>query len=118
MFAFYLQEGASLYGVVQQLHKLGVPSPQGNEYWSTATVRGILTNPAYTGKVYVGRTNLVKPRVRRSATHPIGKPGESHTKAPPEEWIPVATIPAIIENHQFEQIQLKVISKPARCQSQ
>jgi site-specific DNA recombinase len=108
MFASYLQEGVSLYGVVQQLHKLGVPSPQGNEYWSTATVRGILTNPAYTGKVYVGRTNLVKPRVRRSATHPIGKPGESHTKAPPEEWIPVATIPAIIENHQFEQIQLKL----------
>jgi site-specific DNA recombinase len=108
MFAFYLQEDTSLYGVVKHLHEMGIPSPRGGEYWTTATVRGILTNPAYTGNVYVGRTHLVKPRLRRSATHPIGKPGESHRKAPQEEWIPVATIPAIIDGHQFEQIQVKL----------
>jgi site-specific DNA recombinase len=108
MFAYYLQENTSLYGVVQHLHEMGVPSPRGGEYWSTMTVRGILTNPAYTGKVYVGRTHTVIPRMRRSATQPIGKPGESHVKVPQEEWIPVATIPAIIDSELFEQIQVKL----------
>jgi site-specific DNA recombinase len=108
MFAFYLQEGTSLYKVVQHLHCMGIPAPRGGTYWTTTTIRGILTNPAYTGKVYVGRTHQVKPRMRRSATHPVGKKGESHLQAPPEEWMPVATIPAIIEPHQFEQIQAKL----------
>ena len=108
MFAYYMQEDTSLYGVVQHLHEMGIPSPLGGKYWSTMTVRGILTNPAYTGKVYIGRTHTVKPRMRRSATQPIGKPGESHVKAPQEEWIPVATIPAIIESELFEQIQVKL----------
>src|SRR3989304_4620873 len=93
MFAFYLHEDTSLYGVVKHLHEMGILSPRGGEYWTTTTVRGILTNPAYTGEVYIGRTQMVKPRMRRSATHPTGKPGESHRKAPQEEWIPVATVP-------------------------
>lgn len=44
MFAYYLQEDTSLYGLVQHLHQLGVPSPQGDVYWNVATVRGVLTN--------------------------------------------------------------------------
>jgi site-specific DNA recombinase len=49
MFAFYLEEDTSLYRLIQHLHKLMIPSPQGEVYWNAATVRGILTNPAYTG---------------------------------------------------------------------
>jgi site-specific DNA recombinase len=109
MFNFYLNEDATLYKLVQHLHSMGILSPSGEEYWSTATLRGLLTNPAYTGQVYVGRTHTIKPHLRRSATHPIGKPGESHVKAPEEEWIFVAAIPAIIETKQFEQIQAKLV---------
>ena len=108
MFAYYLQEDTSLYGVVQRLHEMGVPAPLGGKYWSTMTVRGILTNPAYTGNVCVGRMHTVKPQIRRSATHPVGKRGESHVKVPQEEWIPVASIPAIIEHEVFEQMQVKL----------
>ncbi len=108
MFAFYLQEDTTLYGLIQHLHTMGIPAPRGGEYWSTATARGILTNPAYTGRVYVGRQRMVKPHLRRSATQPIGKRGESHVKVPEEEWIPVAAIPAIIEPHQFEQVQARL----------
>ena len=108
VFAYYLQEDTSLYGVVQHLYEMGVPSPQGGKYWTTMTVRGILTNPAYTGKVYVGRTHTLKPTLRRSSTHPIGKPGESHVKVPQAEWIPAATIPAIIGSELFEPIQVKL----------
>jgi len=108
MFAFYLQEDTSLYGLVKHLYEMGIPAPQGGKYWSTATARGILTNPAYTGRVYVGRTRMVQPRLRRSATHPVGRPNGSHTPVPSEEWIPVANIPAIVEVQQFEQIQVKL----------
>jgi site-specific DNA recombinase len=108
MFAFYLEEDTSLYGLIQHLHELMIPAPQGDVYWNAATVRGILTNPAYTGQVYANRTQPVKPRLRRSATHPIGKPGESRRPLPEESWIPVASIPAIISLEQFEQIKVKL----------
>ena len=108
MFACYLGEDISLYGLVQHLHELMIPSPKGNVYWNTATVRGILTNPAYTGQVYANRTHRVKPRIRRSATHPIGKPGESRQAVPEESWIPVTSIPAIISLEQFEQVKVKL----------
>ena len=108
MFAFYLQEGNTLFGLVEHLHTLGVASPTGQAYWSPATVRGILTNPSYTGQVYIGRTRSVRARVRRSATHPVGQRAESHVSTPETEWTPVATIPAIIDQEQFERVRAKL----------
>lgn len=108
MFAFYLQEDTSLYGLVKHLHELGIPASRGGEFWNAASVRCILTNPAYTGRVYVGRTHAIKSHQRRSAVHPVGKTGQSSIKVPQEEWIPAATIPAIIEPQLFEQVQAKL----------
>jgi site-specific DNA recombinase len=108
IFAFYLQIDTSLYGVVQHLHEMQIPSPKGEVYWNTATVRGILTNPAYSGKVYANRTHSVKPRHRRSATHLVGKPAESHTTLPEETWLLVASIPAIIRPEQLEEVKVKL----------
>ena len=108
MFAFYLQEDTSLYGLVKHLHQLGIAASRGGEFWNAASVRCILTNPAYTGRVYVGRTHATKSHQRRSAVHPVGKTGQSSIKAPQEEWIQVATIPAIIEPQVFEQVQTKL----------
>lgn len=56
IFACYLQEGQSLMGVTKQLVAKGVLSPYGRRRWNQATVRGIVSNPAYTGTVYIGRT--------------------------------------------------------------
>ena len=42
-------------GVSRHLREVGVPAPRGAKAWSTATVRGIPTNPVYAGKVYAGR---------------------------------------------------------------
>ena len=108
MFAFYLQEDTSLYGLVKHLHEMGISSVRGVEFWSPAGVRGILTNPAYTGRVYVGRTRMTKSHQRRSAVHPVGKTGQSSARVPPEQWIHVATIPTIIETQPFEQVQAKL----------
>jgi site-specific DNA recombinase len=108
MFAWYLAEGASLAGLTRHLQALGLSSPRGLRRWNQATVRGILMNPAYTGQVYLGRTQLRAPRLRRSATHPIGRPAYGRTATPPETWIPVATIPAIISQTSYDQVQAKL----------
>src|SRR6267378_1495831 len=51
MFAWYVRDGRTLMGLVKHLHELGVPSPSGKPYWGLASVRGVLTNPSYTGQV-------------------------------------------------------------------
>ena len=108
MYAWYLGEGASLAGLTRRLQTLALLSPKGLRRWNQATVRGILMNPAYTGQVYLGRTQLRAPRLRRSATHPIGRPAYGRTATPPETWIPVATIPAIISQTVYDQVQAKL----------
>src|SRR5215467_14648681 len=73
-----------------------------------ATVRGILSNPTYTGTIYASRTRVRAAQVRRSATHPLGRPRDSQAPLPPEEWIAVAMIPAIVTREQFDRVQAKI----------
>ena len=108
MFSYYLQEDTSLYGLVKHLHDLQIPTPRGGVYWNTATVHDILINPTYTGQVYTNRTHVVKARIRRSATHPIGRPCDSFRRVPEEEWIPIANIPVIISTEQYKQVKAKM----------
>jgi site-specific DNA recombinase len=102
IFSTYLEEGASLFGVSRHLRAMGVPAPRGGKTWSTATLRGILTNPVYAGKVYAGRVRYRPARIRRSATHPIGHPHDSGVQLPTEEWIFVASVPALVSQEQFD----------------
>ena len=73
-----------------------------------ATVRGILSNPTYTGTIYANRTRVRAAQVRRSATHPIGRPRDSQVPLPPEEWVAVATVPAIVTREQFDRVQARI----------
>ncbi|MDQ4002020.1 MAG: recombinase family protein [Actinomycetota bacterium] len=108
IFATYLEEGASLLGVSQHLRARGIPAPRGGKIWSVATLHQILTNPAYAGRVYAGRTRYRPARIRRSATHPIGHPHGSAVPLPPEEWIPVATVPAVVSQERFDLVSEKL----------
>jgi site-specific DNA recombinase len=108
LFASYIEDHASLFSLAKHLRDLGVASPNGRPRWSPATLRGVLTNPAYTGQVYAGRWRARAPRVRRSATHPIGKPSTSAVPAPPAAWLPVASIPALVSEERFAQAQAKL----------
>jgi site-specific DNA recombinase len=85
IFAAYLEPGMSLFGVSRHLREMGVPAPRGGKAWSTATLRGILTNPVYAGKVYAGRVRYRPPKIRRSATHPIGNLHDSAVPLAPEK---------------------------------
>ena len=82
IFAMYLEQGASLFGVSRHLQERGIPAPRGGKIWSVATLRGILTNPVYAGRIYAERTRYRPARIRRSATHPIGHPHDSAVSLP------------------------------------
>ncbi len=105
MFAWYAEGRRTLHGLVGHLRELGFPSPSGKPHWSDASVRGVLRNPAYTGRVYAGRTRYRDARVRRSATHPIGRPHGTAEPTPRDEWIEVGSIPAVVDKELFDRVQ-------------
>src|SRR4051812_45074803 len=113
VFARYVEDHASLFSLAGHLRVLGIPSPTGRRCWSTATLRGMLTNPTYTGQVFANRWHARAPRTRRSATHPIGRPSDSAVPTPTEQWLPVASIPALISSEQFERAQAKLAQNRA-----
>jgi site-specific DNA recombinase len=108
MFAWYLTEGATLYGLAQHLQQQGVPTPRERMFWNAASVRGILTNPVYTGQVVSGRTRSQPARTRRSALKRVGRSGESCTRAPQEEWSVVTRFSPIVSQEQFDLVQAKL----------
>ena len=108
IFAMYLEEGESLFGVSRKLKARGIRSPRGRKIWTVSTLRGILTNPIYTGRIYAGRMTYRPPRIRRSATHPIGRSHDSGIPAPPEEWTFVSSAPPIVSQEHFELVKEKL----------
>src|SRR5450759_1073122 len=108
MFSSYLQEGSSLCGLAQHLMDVGIPTPSGATRWNQASVRGILTNPAYTGTVYANRSRSHPAHQRHSPLLPISQSRSGHTLTPPEEWIAVAHVPAIVSQEDFERVQSKL----------
>ena len=114
LFRWYADDGHSLMAATQRLHDLGVRSPSGKEYWGQPSVRGILSNPTYTGTIYANRTRVRPARIRRSATHPIGRPRDSQVPVSPDQWIAVATIPAIVTRELFDRVQAKIATNRAQ----
>jgi len=108
LYTRFVEEHSSLFSLSKRLRTLGIVSPTGRACWSPATLRGILTNPTYTGQVFAGRWRARPPRARRSATHPIGRPSDSAVPAPAEQWLPVASVPALVSPEQFERAQAKL----------
>jgi site-specific DNA recombinase len=106
MFAWYLEEAATLYSVAKRLSEAEITTPMGKPRWNVASVRGILKNPVYTGTAYANRIQTVPARRRKSALLPVG-PGQSHTLRPREEWIPIP-VPAIISQEVFDLVQEKL----------
>src|SRR5438105_10741161 len=96
LFVHYLEEGQTLQGVTKQLMTLELPTPSGHWRWNQATVRGILTNPVYTGTVYLSRSRPTQAHQRHSPLLPIGRDKGGHIQTPQEEWMAVAQVPRIV----------------------
>jgi site-specific DNA recombinase len=107
VFRRYAQDHETLVSVSKYLLPLGIQSPRGKRRWSSATLRGVLAHPAYTGNVDVDRQLWRPARRRRSATHPIGNPAAGRDPAPPEAWTFVTTIPALVSHADFDSVQAK-----------
>jgi site-specific DNA recombinase len=108
LFARYLEPGMSLGALAKWLTARGVPTMFGRPTWCSPSVRGILRNLAYTGQLYAHRTRYRAAQIRRSATHPIGRPHGSATPLPPEAWVYVGQIPPLVSQAQFDAVQAKL----------
>jgi site-specific DNA recombinase len=106
MFDWYLEPRGTIYRLARRLTDLGVATPRGGLRWNTASVRGILRNPAYAGRALSNRTQVAPARQRKSAMLPAG-PGVSHAPRPEQDWIAVP-VPPVISEETFAQVQAKL----------
>jgi site-specific DNA recombinase len=106
MFAWYLEQGATLGTIARRLTEGGVLTPTGKRSWSRSTIRGILKNHAYVGNAYGHCTYLAPAKSRRSPLAPVGA-GLTAKRRPQEEWIPVS-VPEIVERETFDLVQGKL----------
>jgi site-specific DNA recombinase len=106
LFDWYLEPQATVYQLATRLTGLGVATPRGGPRWNVASVRGILRNPAYTGRALTNRTRVAPARRRKSAMLPAG-PGVGHAPRPPEDWIEVP-VPPIVSEETFARVQAKL----------
>jgi site-specific DNA recombinase len=113
LFALYREPGTSLTQLAMHLDARGIPTPTGTPCWSSPTVRGILRNPTYTGQVYAQRTRYRPPTHRRSAMHPIGRPGCTAVPLPADGWLPVGPVPALVSQAHFDEVQAKLAGNRA-----
>jgi site-specific DNA recombinase len=84
-----LLHGGSLHGVCHTLNDMGIPSPRG-VHWQAGTIHRMVTNPTYMGELYARRYKQV---------------GKRMILRPPEEWIRLDDVPAMITREEFERIQ-------------
>ena len=88
-------EGASLYKIATRLNANDIPTKGGNK-WHPLTVKRILTNEAYIGVDYYGRTKTQKLRGGRRVLDQV----------PREQWIKIEDFtPAIIDAKAFHLVQ-------------
>ena len=108
MFAWYAEDSHSFCSLARLLEQRGIRTSTGLARWNLASIRCLLTNPAYVGLVYGNRWHRRGSLERRSATAPSKHSAFSRVDAPREEWILVAHIPALISQEQFDRVQAKL----------
>jgi len=115
VFARDLEADGTLLGLAKPLLRLGIKSPRGNRRGSAASLHGLLSNPADTGTLSSGRTQARPARLRRSATHPLGKPASSQDPTPPEWWTLGTTPPALVSQEDGARVQANLALNQPRA---
>jgi site-specific DNA recombinase len=110
LFAWYAEETHSFCSLARLLEQRGIRTSTGLARWNLASIRGLLTNPAYAGQVYGNRWHRRGTQERRSATAPRKHSAMSRVDAPREEWILVAEIPPLVSQGQFDRVQARLAS--------
>jgi len=105
IYQWYTNEELTITAVVDRLNGQGSLAPPRGKHWTFSTVRGILKQPAYTGRAYYNRTRTChevvgQPRrqgrgARRSPTH------EPRSR---EEWIELQ-VPPLLSEEVWQRVQ-------------
>lgn len=105
IFAWYTEEGLTPFFIAKRLNEMGVKAPRG-EYWEKCTIRVILCNRHYVGKVVFNQKKNTQ----------VLENGEVITKrlSQPEEDVVVAEgkHPAIIDKETWEKAQSRFAQNP------
>jgi site-specific DNA recombinase len=115
LFAQYLAPDGSVARAAKWASAQGIPSPTGKRSWTCSSVRRMLGNPVYRGDVYAGKGRARPVGPRRSALAPVGRRPAGLSPTPPEEWILVGHVPAIVSAEQFAQVQDKLRTNQQRA---
>jgi site-specific DNA recombinase len=94
--------GMTLEQIAVTLHREGV-SPRLGGVWSPNSVRTILRNETYVGRLYYNRSVTV----RTGATSATGSAQRRRTLRPPADWIRM-DCPAIIDEALFQTVQARL----------
>ena len=104
IFELVAVRGYSLGQVQRELFARAIRTPKGNEHWDRATLRDMLTNPAYQGTAKYGRERMVprKPGRRPKRGDPaIPRQPKVTERTRPEEQETIL-VPAIIDPKVFQ----------------
>jgi len=106
MFAWVGLEGLSLGKVVRRLAEQGVPTVNGNPLWDTATIRGILVNPAYIGTAKYGKTRVSPRNPSRRPKYgdpPVPRSETVCRPTPPEDHVSIP-VPSLVSPELFAAV--------------
>lgn len=96
IFDLYVNQGMGDTKIAKYLESLGIPNKNGNTIWDRTTIRHIIRNPVYTGKVTWDR--------REYSYSASGK--RTSKFLPPSEWkVYPGKHPAIIDEDLFNRAQ-------------
>lgn len=115
IFDWYTEERRSYGWIARQLTELGIPTTRNRPEWNRGTVRDMLANPTYIGKVWWGKSKTAREyRPELGKLVKVRKNGET-----PEIY--QGKHPGIITAEQFQKAQTitaTVSSPPARVNAE
>ena len=105
IFELYTKECWSIAAIARHLNEQKVPTRTGKGPWQTATLWGMLRNPAYQGRAAYGKTQNCPSQKITRPTRQRGYSRHSSSKAvDTSQWIEIA-VPALVSSETFALAQ-------------
>lgn len=105
IFELYTQPGWSIAAIARHLNEQKVRTRTGKGPWQTATLWGMLRNPAYQGQAAYGKTQNCPSQKLTRTTRQRGSSRHSSSKAVDrQQWIEIA-VPALVDSQTFALAQ-------------
>ena len=119
IYRWCVEEQLSSYAIHRRLTVQGIP-PRKSQYgrWAQSSVIEILRDAVYKGEAYYNRTqpgDVRRPYGRRGLTDRQPGNGQSRTRRPQTEWVPVR-VPALIDPETWDRAQGQLARNRERAQ--